>query len=131
MRALLDTNVLISAFLTEGLCSKLLLRANKGEFEHWTCHFILNEFEEKLETQFMLTRTEIEEAVMLVKEVSMIAHPDDSIRGICRDADDDAVLACAIGAQVDYVITGDRDLLVLAKYKGIRIMNPRDFEMLF
>jgi len=131
LRVLFDTNVLISAFLTVGLCSKLLLRANKGEFELWTCPFILNEFEEKLKTQFLFTRPEIEDAVMLLKEISSNVNPDRVITGVCRDADDDAVLTCAINAQVDYIITGDKDLLIIGEYEGIKMINPRVFELLF
>jgi len=131
LRALFDTNVIISAFLTEGLCLKLLLRANKGEFELWTCPFILNEFEKKLKTQFVFSKAENEEATMLIKEISLIANPDRTIEGVCRDADDDAVLACATNAQVDYIVTGDKDLLVIREYEGIKIISPRDFELLF
>lgn len=131
MRVLFDTNVLISALLTEGLCSKILFRANKGEFELWTCPFILNEFEEKIETQFLFTKLEIEDAVMLIKEISLITNPDSIITGVCRDADDDAVLACATNALVDYIVTGDKDLLIIGEYEGIKIISPRDFELLF
>lgn len=110
---------------------KLLLRANKGEFELWTCPFILNEFEEKLKTQFVLSKAEKEEATMLLKEISLIANPDRTIEGVCRDADDDAILACATNAGVDYVVTGDKDLLIIREFEGIKIISPREFELLF
>lgn len=43
---------------------------------------------------------------------------------ICRDADDDAVLACALSARADLIVTGDKDLLVLHPWRDIRILNP-------
>ena len=46
---------------------------------------------------------------------------------ICRDPDDDMVLATAIAAQADLILTGDEDLLVLAEHGGIRILSPRQF----
>jgi len=48
MKVVFDTNVLLAAFLTEGLCSKLLLRAKRGEFDLYLCPFILHEFRDKL-----------------------------------------------------------------------------------
>jgi len=50
---------------------------------------------------------------------------------ICRDPEDDAILACALEAEVDYLVTGDADLLELKTFKGLRIITPRDFELLF
>ncbi|MEW6409566.1 MAG: putative toxin-antitoxin system toxin component, PIN family [Nitrospirota bacterium] len=134
MRALFDTNVLISAFLTEGLCSKILLRANKGEFELYTCPFILSEFEENLKTKFSVANTMIKEAVTLIREVSLTVNPTDNnitVKGVCRDIDDDSVLACALAAKVDYIVTGDPDLLAVGTYQGIKIITPRNFELLF
>jgi uncharacterized protein len=45
---------------------------------------------------------------------------------ICRDADDDAVLACALAANASMIITGDKDLLVLHPWRGIHIVKPAD-----
>jgi putative PIN family toxin of toxin-antitoxin system len=53
------------------------------------------------------------------------------ITGICRDVDDDNVLACALAAKADYLVTGDADLLVLKNFRGIKIISPRDFEAMF
>jgi uncharacterized protein len=49
------------------------------------------------------------------------------LRGICRDPKDDMVLECAITGQAQVIITGDKDLLVLGKYEGIRILSSRDY----
>jgi predicted nucleic acid-binding protein len=70
MKVVFDTNVLLSAFFTEGLCSKLLLRAKRGEFELYLCPFILNEFQDKLKNKFQATPTEIREAIGLVREAA-------------------------------------------------------------
>ena len=53
------------------------------------------------------------------------------MKSVCRDPEDDAILACALEARVDYLVTGDEDLLELKVFKGIRIVTPRDFEILF
>jgi len=134
LKVLFDTNVLISAFLTEGLCSKILLRARNGQFELYTCSFILKEFKENLKNKFSATEAEIKEAVTLIEEISLTVNPDERnivVKGICRDIDDDFILACALSAEADYIVTGDPDLLLMKNYKGINIVNPRDFELLF
>jgi predicted nucleic acid-binding protein len=46
---------------------------------------------------------------------------------VCRDRDDDNVLATAVAGQADIILTGDDDLLVLGEYNGIRILSPRQF----
>ena len=46
---------------------------------------------------------------------------------VCRDPDDDNILAAAMGGNCDCIITGDKDLLVLRAYEGINILSPRDF----
>jgi predicted nucleic acid-binding protein len=48
-----------------------------------------------------------------------------------RDPDDDAILACALEAGADYLVTGDVDLMELKIFKGIRIVTFREFELLF
>ncbi len=60
-----------------------------------------------------------------------IVLPSQSEQGVCRDPNDDAILACALEARADYLVTGDVDLLELKIFKGIRIVTPRDFEILF
>jgi putative PIN family toxin of toxin-antitoxin system len=132
VRAVFDTNVLIAAFLTEGLCSGLLIRARKQAFNLVLCDDIIREFEGILIKKFKLTSTAISEISAIVSEAaSEILHKLNPIPRICRDPNDDMIIACAIDATADYIVTGDEDLLILKKYKDIVIMNPRNFEALF
>lgn len=132
MKALFDTNVLLAAFLTEGVCAKLLTRARKQQFNLITCPFILHEFERILTKKFSATKQEKENALALITEAAQeIVQPSEPPVGACRDKDDDNVLACALEAAADYLVTGDKDLLHLKVFRGIRIIIPRDFELLF
>lgn len=132
MRAVFDTNVLIAAFLTEGLCSGLLIRARKQAFNLVLCDDIIREFEGILIKKFKLTATDVSEISAIVSEAaSEILHKLGPIPNTCRDPNDDMVIACAIAAAADYIVTGDEDLLILKRYKGIVIINPRNFEALF
>jgi putative PIN family toxin of toxin-antitoxin system len=132
VKAVFDTNVLLAAFFTEGVCAKLLTRARKQQFNLITCSFILHEFERILTKKFSATKQEKENALALINEAAQdIVQPSEIPNGVCRDKDDDNVLACALEAEADYLVTGDKDLLHLKAFRGIHIITPRDFEMLF
>jgi len=132
VRALFDTNVLLAAFLTEGVCEKLLTRARKRHFDLITCPFILHEFERILVKKFSATKQEKETALALIAEAARdVVEPSETPAGACRDKDDDNILACAVEAAAEYLVTGDKDLLHMKTYKGIRIVMPREFELLF
>lgn len=53
----------------------------------------------------------------------MVIRPIPLTQPVCRDPDDDEVLACAITARADFIVSGDADLLVLKTYEGIDIFN--------
>ena len=132
MRAVFDTNVLVAAFAAEGICSKILTRGRKKQFHLIACPIILQEFERVLIKKFSATRNEAQSALKIVSEaIHSVVHPSQSVKSVCRDPDDDAILACAVEARADYLVTGDVDLLELKIFKGIRIVTPRDFEILF
>ncbi len=50
---------------------------------------------------------------------------------VCRDRGDDRILACAVAARAEFLVSGDDDLLDLSAFQRIRILRPRDFETLF
>ena len=134
MKAVFDTNVLIAAFLTDGLCAKLLLRARRNEFSLILCPFILQEFQKFLQIKIKASNQEIEMAVNLLKEAASEINQPSIFSGIertCRDADDDNILKCALASESDYLVTGDDDLLTLHKYGKTKIIKPRQFESLF
>lgn len=132
MKAVFDTNVLVAAFVTEGLCSKILMRGRKRQFHLIACPIILREFEDVLIKKFFASRNEVRSALEIVSEtIHRIVRPSETVQGICRDPDDDAILACALAAGADYLVTGDADLLALKTFRGIRIITPREFELLF
>jgi putative PIN family toxin of toxin-antitoxin system len=132
VKVVFDTNVLIAAFLTEGICAKLLIRARRREFDLVLCDGILQEFKRVLKKKFAVSPHEMSEALIILSAAAQnILRQTDSIAPICRDSDDDLILACARDAVADYVVTGDEDLLVLNNYEGISILSPREFEKFF
>lgn len=132
MIAVFDTNILIAAIITEGICSKLLRRARAGEFALITCPFIMEELKRILSKKFRLPQEELALAMETISEaISQVIEHNLKIKDICRDADDDNIIACAIAAKADYLVTGDSDLLEIKSYHSIKIISPRDFEAMF
>lgn len=134
MRAIFDTNVLASAFATEGLCARLLIRANRSEFDLFFSRAIRIELASVLERKIGLSPGDIREALILLGEVAKTSDPDKKnirISGVCRDESDHAVLEAAVACRADFIVTGDADLLGLGEFRGIKIMTPREFELLF
>jgi len=134
LRVVFDTNVLVAAFAADGLCAKLLRRANKREFVLLVCPIILEEFQGALKKKLDATEEEIGKALALLREVSVMtgeAPPGAKLTRIVRDPDDDLLLFCAAAAEADLLVTGDKDLLEIGEHGKIKILDPRGFEMLF
>jgi uncharacterized protein len=82
--------------------------------------------------KFSATSRESQEALHLIMEAFEAMTPSDRpVTGVCRDPKDDRILGCALTGEADYLVTGSEDLLVMKQFKAIRIIAPRDFELLF
>lgn len=126
MRIVFDTNVLIAAFISRGICSDLLEHCAQTH-ELVTSPFILNEFKDKLTTKFKFTLDESMAAIDLLRSVMLVVEPVQLSSRISRDADDDNILVAAVSGNCDCIVTGDNDLLVLKEFCGIAIIKPSDF----
>jgi uncharacterized protein len=133
LRAFIDTNVLVAAFITEGLCFEILKRASDGEFLGFTSNFVMKELKEVLnrefgEAEFKKPKQEI---MKLIEEALEIKNPDEigiKVEGICkRDSSDDNVLAGALASDAEFLITGDLEFLELREFKAIKILQSREF----
>lgn len=131
MKVVFDTNILIAAFLTEGICSKFLLRARKRECDLFLSADI-SELETVLIKKFSLSNSEASEVHSVISEASKeLVLQIDPIAPVCKDADDDKILACARKVDADYLVTGDEDLLVIGQFGTTKMVTPRDFESFF
>lgn len=89
--------------------------------------FILSELADRLVAKGKFTQTEAQAVVQAVRKDAIRVSPVALAHRVCRDANDDWVLATAITAQADAIVTGDKDLLVLKTFEGIAIVTPRGF----
>jgi putative PIN family toxin of toxin-antitoxin system len=126
VRILLDTNVLISAFLSRGLCSELIEHCSE-QHALVTSPQIIQELREKFLTKFRMPPAAVDQALAALFHGMEIVAPVDLPERVCRDPDDDVIIASAISGACDLVISGDRDLLDLKGYAGIAFLSPREF----
>lgn len=126
MIIVLDTNVLIAALISRGTCHEVVEYCVRFH-ELFTSNFILNETTEKLTDKFHFTPAESKKAVTLLHSGMKLVPTAKLPKPTCRDPDDDNIIATAIAAKADCLITGDKDLLVLNPFDGITILNPAEF----
>lgn len=126
MRVLLDTNVLIAAFIARGTCSELLEYGVRNHARILSTSLLL-EFEGKLTSKFGFTHKVAQDAVALLRGRMIVVEAASLDQPVCRDPDDDVVLATAVAGECDYIVTGDKDLLVLERFRQIPILAPTDF----
>ena len=126
MRVLLDTNVLVSAFTTRGLCADLF-RLVLAEHELLSAEVVLQELERMLRTRFRVPSATVAEILTLLAGFETVAKPDSPSDIAVRDKDDAWVLASALAGRADVLITGDRDLLAVGDMHGLHILDPRGF----
>lgn len=128
MRIVIDTNVLLSALLWHGTPHTLFKQVRSGTVELVLSQTLLEEFSEVITRQkfaaIIQRTTRTPERILheLQALAEMVVAPP-LPQPVCRDPDDDAVLACALAAQADLIVSGDADLLVLEQFQGIRIVT--------
>ena len=133
MRIILDTNVLISAVLIKNSVSDIALRKAQNSCTILCSNSIFNEYTEKLllprfnKYASLIKRTnmlnDIEKEALFIEPVVKISE--------CRDPKDNKFLELAVAGNAYCIVTGDKDLLVLTPFRGIKIISPGDFLIQF
>lgn len=128
MRLVLDTNVALSALLWRGPPHRLLETIRQTETAQlFSSEALLIELAQVLKRPHLtaplaaIGRTAVEVLSDYAAAVEIVAPTH--VPKVARDPDDDQVLACALAAQVDFIVTGDGDLLTLGNFQGIPILT--------
>jgi len=125
MRTVLDTNVIISALLFDGLPEKLLLGILAGSDQLVSSSYIIAETARILESKFSVQPNNIELLQQILGESEMVHFQP--FLNIVADEPDNRILETAIKGSAQYIVTGDQLLLELKKYKGIQIVKAREY----
>jgi len=128
VRVVLDTNVLISAFLFPGGAPEAVYRlALEGRIELVTSLPLLAELGRVLSAKFGWEDGMVEEAVAQVARIALVVEPSQPVSVVKADPADDRVLEAAAEGRVEAIVSGDRHLLRLGTWRGITVLDPGTF----
>ena len=127
MRVVFDTNIFISAFaIPGGRAEEAYLSAIHGRFELFTSIAILTETANTLQSKFAWSDEKVGRALQAISKSATVLKTQPHLR-VLQDDPDNRILECALIAQADMVVTGDRHLLSLKGYERISIVKLSDF----
>ncbi len=128
-RVVLDTNILISALIFRGELSMLVELWKSGEIVPIISKETFEEFRAVLSyPKFRLTENEIK--VIIEEEVLSffeVVEGVEDINGVCTDPDDDKFIACALAANADFIVSGDKALCDVGRFKSVKIITAAEF----
>ena len=126
MRVFLDTNVLVSAFATRGLCADLF-RHILAEHDLITGEVVIAELRRVLRDRIKVPARTVAAVEQLLRDQVVVPKPAEPHPLPIRDTDDRWVLASAVAGKADVLVTGDSDLLEMASRAPLPIVDPRGF----
>ncbi len=127
MRVVFDTNIYISALVFPGgLAEKAIYRVLEGKDELFISKAILDELLRLLATKFSKDREELARLAVWLSEIAQFVSPKRKIT-VLRDEADNRILECAVEAGAEVIVTGDREILDLVQFEGIRILSLREY----
>jgi putative PIN family toxin of toxin-antitoxin system len=125
VRVVFDTNVIVAGLVAEGLCREIL-EIHAPEHTAILSQVLWDELLTTLRRKFALAPDDLP-ILALYRQHAEWCEPAALSKPVCRDPDDDWVLATAIAGEAAVVVSGDADLLTLDSYSGIRMLSPRQF----
>lgn len=128
IKAVLDTNILISSLFWKGLPRHIVDLAIAQRFESFTSVEILKELEAVLVEDFSdIPYIKITDILKDILSYSQVVATEKIFIKHLRDLSDTKIISCALSAEADYIVTGDHDLLTLGQIRGIQIVTARTF----
>ena len=128
MRVILDTNVFISGIFFSGPPSKILKAWADQNFHLVLSQQILDEYQRVSEDlSFKFPSIDIAPIIELITIHGLFIDTHGYTLPVCEDTDDNKFIECAVSSNCKIIISGDKHLLKLSEFRGIAILNPRDF----
>ena len=126
MKVFLDTNVLVSAIATRGLCADVLREVLTSHKLIISAH-LLKELRQVLQRKFRVPASLTVEFLDLLQQDSILSKPANLPDVNIKDKDDLIILASALKVNAELLVTGDKELLALGKIGNLEIVSPRSF----
>lgn len=127
IRAVLDTNVFISALFWRGSPHHVLQKGLGGDFLIIISSEVLKEINDTLHRKFRFPVDDTNAFIEVITVNSYIVEPEERVRVVAADPSDNKVVECAIAGKAHFIVSGDRHLLDLREYRGIKVTNARKF----
>lgn len=130
MRAVLDTNLLVSYLLTQGsTMSRIIDHWELGRFVTIVSPAMLDELKEVVNRPRLRPFMSADPQVLIdvIEQDAEFIPGDLKLTGICRDPKDDIFIACAVEGHADVLVSGDADLLTVGTYQGVQMITPAAF----
>ena len=126
MKIVFDTNVILSAFLTEGIAHRVF---NHCIINHsiYISEFITNELNKILEHKFKLKEADLNEFIDFINSTLISIIPSNNMPSVCRDDSDNNILQLADFIKAEIIVSGDKDLLTMNQFEKTRIIFPREY----
>jgi putative PIN family toxin of toxin-antitoxin system len=136
LKAVLDTTVLVAAMLRPepgGVSAELLKLAAEGRYEMFVSDDILEETaatlatSERIRKRYKYSNEHIVAYCEELARLGTVVSDPSPLAGIVRDPNDDMIVACAVAANAEFLVSRDKDLLTLGSYEAIEVVTPEDF----
>jgi putative PIN family toxin of toxin-antitoxin system len=127
IRIVLDTNVIVSALVFGGVPRGVLELAEAGRCELFYSEPIQAEVRRVLDHKFGWAPAMLQQILPVVWSMGQLVFPRTAVHAVRDDPDDNRIVECALAARASFIVSGDRHLLALGKYKSISIASPRQF----
>jgi uncharacterized protein len=127
MRVVIDTNVIVSAYLG-GVLEKIIVALRAGKFTLVVSNAIVDEYLKVLRRpKFKIERDELDDFAALLLRKAEFVTPLETISAVQADSSDDKFLEAALAGQARRIVSGDKHLLTLKTYRGIAVITAREF----
>jgi len=132
VRVVFDTNVWVSILFNKVLAKDILPLIRKKRIDIFISEELLKELARVLtypKIESILTKAQLDPKIVLTSILESVTYvrAEEAVREVEEDPADNRVLECALSANADFVVSGDRHLLNLGEYKGIKILKARKF----
>lgn len=127
LRVVADTNIYVSALHVGGVADELIARARARSVQLFISPAIADELERVLVRKFGWAPSRAQDAIDAIRVFAILVTPSERVTVIPREDPDNRILECALAAQAQIIVTGDRLLQALGTFRGIAIITPRQF----
>ncbi len=127
-KVVIDTNIVVSAFGWHGNPEEIVLLVTRGRIINFTSIEMFDELRRVVSyPKLKFSKALQAEIIETIFGVSSLVRISETLNVIDDDPEDNKILECAVSANVDFIISGDKHLLNLKSFRGIEILTPQDF----